>query len=156
MAPIAPKCYQCCHSCTLTDLCVWCLENDLCQHSIFIKINVIYFPSLLDSLLLEHSNESETSVSHVWMVQASFTSLSNKGKEKSHIAVHMGSVSLLEIKEDGEKKYDELSFWSHRNLCFSIVHIQLLQRIICWGFLWELFSVLRSFRKPWCRLWLER
>lgn len=42
--------------------------------------------------------------------RASFTSLSNKGKEKSHIAVHMGSVSLLEIKEDGEKKYDELSF----------------------------------------------
>lgn len=81
----------------------------MCQHSIFIKINVIYFPSLLGSLLLENSNANETSVSHVWMVQASFTSLSNKGKEKSHVAVHMGSVSFLEIKEDGEK-HDELSF----------------------------------------------
>lgn len=75
----------------------------MCQHSTLIKINVIYFPSLLGSLLPEKSNANETSVSCVQMVQASFPSLSNKEDGKSPIAVHMGSVSLLEIKEDGEK-----------------------------------------------------
>lgn len=69
----------------------------------------MYFPGLLGSLLLENSNANETSVSHVQMVQASFTCLSNEGNEKSHITVHMGSVSLLEIKEDGEKN-DEHTF----------------------------------------------